>query len=86
MPAETVIANTTMVTCDPQRAIHYGAALAVANGVIAAVGQSAAVEARFPDAERVDGQREEIEVRNKIRPQSAPALARSAGFCDFLAV
>ena len=55
MPAETVIANTTIVTCDPQRAIHYGAALAVANGVIAAVGPSAEVEAQFPDAERVDG-------------------------------
>ena len=55
MPAETVIANTTIVTCDPQRTIHYGAALAVENGVIAAIGPSDQVEARFPDAERVDG-------------------------------
>jgi len=55
MPAETVIANTTIVTCDPQRAIHYNAALAVANGVIAAIGPSDQVEARFPHAERVDG-------------------------------
>lgn len=55
MPAETVIANTTVVTCDPQRAIHYGAALAVRDGRIAAVGPSAEVEARFPAAERVDG-------------------------------
>ena len=55
MPAETVIANATVVTCDPQRAIHYGAALAVRDGRIAAVGPSAEVEARFPAAERVDG-------------------------------
>ena len=56
MPAAAiVIANTTVITCDPQRAIHYDAALAVENGVIAAVGASEEVEARFPDAERVDG-------------------------------
>ena len=55
MPAETVIANTTIVSCDPQRAVHYDAALAVRDGRIAAVGPSAEVESRFPDAERVDG-------------------------------
>ncbi len=56
MPAAAiVIANTTVITCDPQRAIHYNAALAVENGRIAAIGASEEVEARFPDAERVDG-------------------------------
>lgn len=56
MPAAAVvIANTTVIACDPSRTIHYNAALAVENGVIAAIGPSEEIEARFPDAERVDG-------------------------------
>lgn len=56
MPADAiVIADTTIISCDPQRTIHYNAALAVEGGRVAAVGPSAEIEARFPDAERVDG-------------------------------
>lgn len=56
MPAAAVvIANTTIIACDPSRTIHYNAALAVRDGRIAAIGPSDKVKANFPDAERVDG-------------------------------
>ena len=51
----TIITDTTIVTCDPQRAVHYGAGMAVEGGRISAIGASGEIEARFPDAERVDG-------------------------------
>ena len=50
-----VISDTTIVTCDAQRAIQYGAGLAVEDGRIVAVGPTSEVEAGYPDAERVDG-------------------------------
>ncbi|HEU4370159.1 MAG TPA: amidohydrolase family protein [Methylomirabilota bacterium] len=50
----TVIHDTTIVTADEAGTIHYGAALAVAGGHIAALGPTADVLARHPDAERVD--------------------------------
>ena len=50
-----LITNTTVVTCDATRRIHYGAGLAVAGERITEVGPSAEVEAGHPDAERVDG-------------------------------
>ena len=51
----TIITDTTIVTCDAQRAIQYGSGLAVEDGRIVAVGPTAEVEAGYPDAERVDG-------------------------------
>ena len=45
----TIITNTTIVTCDPQRAVHYGAAMAIDEGRIAAIGPSDEIEARYPD-------------------------------------
>ncbi|MCE2457358.1 MAG: amidohydrolase family protein [Dehalococcoidia bacterium] len=51
----TIITDTTIVTCDPQRAIHYGSGMAIEDGRIVAIGPSDEVEARYPDAERVDG-------------------------------
>ena len=51
----TTITNTTIVTCDPQRAVHYGAGMAIDEGRIAAIGPSDEIEARYPDADRVDG-------------------------------
>ena len=51
----TIITDTTIVTCDPQRAIHYGAGMAVEDRRIAAIGPTAEIEARYPDADRVDG-------------------------------
>ena len=50
-----LITNTTVVTCDAGRRIHYGAALAVEGERIADVGPSGELEARYPGAEHVDG-------------------------------
>ena len=50
-----LINNTTIVTCDAQRRIYYGAAIAVEGERIAEVGPSRELEARYPGAERVDG-------------------------------
>ena len=45
----TIITNTTIVTCDPQRTVRYGAAMAIDEGRIAAIGTSDEIEARYPD-------------------------------------
>ncbi len=50
-----LITNTTVVTCDARRTIHYNAALAVDGGRISDVGPSGELESRYPDAERVEG-------------------------------
>ncbi|MEE8442269.1 MAG: amidohydrolase family protein [Dehalococcoidia bacterium] len=50
-----VIHSTTVVTADPDRSVHHGAAIAVEGDRIAAIGPSDQVLARFPDAERIDG-------------------------------
>jgi 5-methylthioadenosine/S-adenosylhomocysteine deaminase len=55
MAVETVITDTTVVTVDPHDTIHYDGAIAIAGDRIAAVGPTAAIVARFPDAARVDG-------------------------------
>jgi 5-methylthioadenosine/S-adenosylhomocysteine deaminase len=51
----TVIHDATIVTADEAGTIHYDAAVAVADGRITALGPSAEVLARHPDAERVSG-------------------------------
>jgi 5-methylthioadenosine/S-adenosylhomocysteine deaminase len=51
----TLIHDTTVVTGDDAGAIHYGAALAVDGGRIAAIGPTPELLARHPAAERVDG-------------------------------
>ena len=51
----TIITDTTVVTCDPGRAIRYGAGLAVGDGRVLAIGSTGEIEAGYPDAERVDG-------------------------------
>ena len=43
-----LIINTTVVTCDAGRRVHYGAALAVEGERIVEVGPSAELEARYP--------------------------------------
>ncbi|HEV7267238.1 MAG TPA: amidohydrolase family protein [Falsiroseomonas sp.] len=50
-----VIHSTTVVTGDTANAIHRDAAIAIEGGRIAAIGPSAEIRARFPQAERVDG-------------------------------
>ena len=55
MTAPIVLHDTTIVTGDEAGTILYDAALLVERGRIAAVGPSAEVLARRPDAERVDG-------------------------------
>ena len=50
-----LITNTTVVTCDAGRRIHYGAALVVEGERIAEVGPSGELEARYPGAERING-------------------------------
>jgi 5-methylthioadenosine/S-adenosylhomocysteine deaminase len=54
-PATTVIHDATIVTADEAGTIHYDAAVAVAGDRIAAIGPTAEVLARHPDAERVNG-------------------------------
>jgi 5-methylthioadenosine/S-adenosylhomocysteine deaminase len=51
----TVIANTTVVTVDPDDTVHYDAAVAIADGRIVAVGPSADIVARCSGAETIDG-------------------------------
>jgi cytosine/adenosine deaminase-related metal-dependent hydrolase len=53
--ASLVVHDTTIVTGDDAGAIHYGAALAVEGGRLAALGPTADVLARHGTAERVDG-------------------------------
>jgi len=50
-----VIKDTILVTVDPNDAIHYGAAIAIENGRIAALGSTTDILARYPSAEVVDG-------------------------------
>ena len=51
----TVIHHTTVVTGDRDPSIHFNAAIAIENDLIAAIGPSDDVMARFPNAEGVDG-------------------------------
>ena len=50
-----VIHNATIATVDDRDSVHYGAAIAIEAGRIAALGPSAEILARYRDAERVDG-------------------------------
>lgn len=51
----TIIANTTIVTCNSQRDILYDAALAMDEGRIVAIGPTPEIEVAYPSADRVDG-------------------------------
>ena len=51
----TILTNTTIVTCNPQRDILYDAALAIDDGRIVAIGPTPEIEAAYPSADRVDG-------------------------------
>jgi 5-methylthioadenosine/S-adenosylhomocysteine deaminase len=55
MVATQLIHDATIVTTDDAGSILYDAALAVRDGRIAAMGPTAELVAKFPDAERVDG-------------------------------
>jgi 5-methylthioadenosine/S-adenosylhomocysteine deaminase len=55
MPAATIIHDTTVVTVDDAGTIVRDAALVVQDDRIAAIGSSAALRARYADAELVDG-------------------------------
>ena len=55
MSPATIIHDTTVVTADDAGRVHYDAALVVEHSRIAALGPSAELLARYPDAERVDG-------------------------------
>ena len=50
-----VIDNAAIATVDDRDTLHYGAAIAIDKDRIVAIGPSAAILARHPDAERVDG-------------------------------
>ena len=50
-----LITDTTIVSCDPQRTVHYGAALAIEGNRIVSIGPSTELEACHPNAERVNG-------------------------------
>ena len=50
----TILTNATIVTGDPGRTILYDSALAVLGSVIAAVGDSEEIQARFPESEIID--------------------------------
>ena len=51
----TVIHHTTVVTGDLDPSIHFNAAIAIENDLIAAIGPTDEIMARFPNAEGVDG-------------------------------
>ena len=51
----TVIHDTTVVTGEENAPVHHGAAIAIDGNSIAAIGPTADVLARFPNAERVSG-------------------------------
>lgn len=51
----TIIANTTIVTCNSTRDILYDAALAMDDGRIVAIGPTSEIETAYPSADRVDG-------------------------------
>ena len=50
-----LIKNATIVTCDPGRTIYYDAALVVENDRISNIGPTSDIEAKYSDAEVVDG-------------------------------
>ena len=50
-----LITNTTIVTCDEQRNIHYNAALAVDGDRVLDIGPSDELQSRYADAERIGG-------------------------------
>ncbi len=52
---QTIIHDTTIATVDEQGAVHYDAAIAIAEDRIAAIGPNAELLARYPAAERIDG-------------------------------
>jgi 5-methylthioadenosine/S-adenosylhomocysteine deaminase len=54
MAPTQLIHDTTIVTADDAGSILYDAALAVRDGRIAALGPTAELRAKFPDAERID--------------------------------
>src|SRR5215831_2962769 len=53
--ATQLIHDTTIVTADDAGSILHGAALAVSDGRIAALGPTPEILTRYPDAERIDG-------------------------------
>ena len=53
--ARLLIEDTTIVTMNAQREVATGASLAIEGDRIAAIGPTAEVRARFPDAEAIDG-------------------------------
>ena len=55
MSRTTIIHDTTVVTVNDRETIEHDAAVVVGDARIVAVGDSAALLARYPDAERVDG-------------------------------
>jgi len=52
---QTIIHDTTIVTADEQCTVYYGAAIAIAEDRIVALGPSAELLARYPAAQRMDG-------------------------------
>ena len=50
-----LIHGTTVITADDADSVLYDAAIALEGGRIAAIGPSAALRARFPAAEAIDG-------------------------------
>ena len=52
---QTIIHSTTIVTANDACAVHYDAAIAIDGARIAAIGPNAALLARYPAAERIDG-------------------------------
>jgi 5-methylthioadenosine/S-adenosylhomocysteine deaminase len=51
----TIIHDAVIATVDDRDSVLHSAAVAVANGRIAALGPTAEILARYPDAERIDG-------------------------------
>jgi 5-methylthioadenosine/S-adenosylhomocysteine deaminase len=54
-PVTQLIHDTTIVTGDDADTVHHQAAIAIEGDRIAAIGATAAIEARFTQAQRIDG-------------------------------
>src|SRR5438093_1058193 len=67
MASTQLIHDATIVTVDQAGSILYGAALAVSDGRIAALGPTPELLVKYPDAERVDGRGRSRSIRRSPR-------------------
>src|SRR5262245_36212760 len=82
--AVTTLVEGTLITMDPARRVIPGGSVAVAGDRISDIGSAAALRERYPDAERIGGDRRYvlpglIDCHNHV----AQALCRESSVEDF---